>query len=86
MELLRLGLTGSIFRRVGSREVTFHGIMITCLGDGKYRRIGSFAHTGDIFDLDIFEGDRIKNSRKVYESRNSLLPWSKAVVKKIVIL
>lgn len=35
LELLRLGLTGSIFRRVGSRQVTFHGIMITCLGDGN---------------------------------------------------
>lgn len=86
VELLRLGLTGSIFRRVGSRQVTFHGIMITSLGDGKYRRIDSFWYTGDIFDVEIFEGDYIENSRKVYERINLLLPWSKAVVREIVIL
>jgi Heterokaryon incompatibility protein (HET) len=86
VELLRLGLTGSIFRRVGSRQVTFHGIIITCLGDGKYKRIGSFWYEGDTFKVDIFEGDYIKNSHKVYKSRNSLLPWSKAVVKDVIIL
>jgi hypothetical protein len=85
-ELLRIGLTGSIFRRVGSRQVTFHGIIITCLGDGKYKRIGSFWYEGDTFKVDIFEGDYIKNSHKVYKSRNSLLPWSKAVVKDVIIL
>jgi hypothetical protein len=41
---------------------------------------------GDTFDVDIFEGDYIENSRKVYESRDSLLPWSKAVVKEIILL